>query len=280
MVKIKSKDGVAISYEVHDYTDPWKSAPILILQHGFGRSSRYWYNMIPYFTRYYRVVCPSLRGLGDSDSDFDLERGLTVEKYLADLLTIIDDLDAPSVHYAGESIGGILGFALAAEHPKRVRTLSVLAAPLFLSPEVQKRYACGYPSWKEALETLGSYEWAKAANSAIRFAPETDPKLLEWYAAETGKNSVEVLIAMMQFATQVDVTPMLDRIEAPVLGLYPTAGAIATNEQERTLKERVHNIRIVHLPTSYHMVWVQYPVACANHILHFVAAHDGIACHE
>ena len=280
LVKIKSSDGVGLSYEVHDYTDPWKKPATLILQHGFGRSARYWYNMIPYLSRYYRVVCPSLRGLGESDGNFDLERGLTVERYLADLVTIIDHLDEPSVHYAGESIGGILGFALAATHPKRVRTLSALAAPLFLGPEVQKRYACGHPSWKEALQTLGSYGWAKAANTAIRFAPGTDPELLEWYAAETGKNRVEVLIAMMEFATKVDATPLLEKIEAPVLGLYPTSGAIATNAQERTLRERVRNIRIVHLPTTYHMVWVQFPVACAQHVLHFAAQHDGITCHE
>ena len=280
VVKIKARDGVGIAYEVHDYTDPWKRPQVLLLQHGFGRSASYWYNMIPHLARYYKVVCPSLRGLGESDSDFDLQRGLTVENYVSDLVAIIDHLGVKDVHYAGESIGGILGFALSAEFPERIRTLSAIAAPLFIGNDAQKRYRCGFGSWKEALQKLGSYGWAKAANTAIRFSPDTDPDLLEWYAAETGKNKVEVLIAMMEFAVKVDATPYLSRIQAPVLGLYPHSGAIATNEQEMTIKQGIRNLKLVHLPTTYHMVWVQFPVACANHILHFMAAHDGIACHE
>lgn len=280
MVKIKAKDGVGLAYEVHDYTDPWKEPKVLILQHGFGRSARYWYNLIPYLARFYKVVCPSLRGLGESGSDLELDEGLDVEKYLSDLLAIIDHLGVKDVHYAGESIGGILGFALSAECPERVRTLSAIAAPLFIGKEAQKKYMCGFSSWREALQKLGSYGWAKAANTAIRFPPNTDPDLLEWYAAETGKNKVEVLIAMMEFAVRADATPYLSRIKAPVLGLYPRSGEIATNEQEEILKERIRDFKLVHLPTPYHMVWVQFPVACANHILHFAAAHDGISCHE
>lgn len=280
MTKVKTKDGGSVYYEVHDYTDPWTDAPTLILQHGFGRTARFWYNMIPYLSRYYKVVCPTLRGLGDSDGGFDLKQGITLENYLADLNAIVDALGVSSVHYAGESIGGILGFAFAAENPARVRTLSVLAAPLFINPGVEKTFSFGYASWEQALETLGSYEWGKKANSATRFPPGTDSRLLEWYASETGKNRVEAMVAMVKFAKQANVTSMLDRIQAPVLGLYPTAGTVATNEQEQTIKEKIQDIQIIHLPTSYHMVWVLYPAACARHILHFIAAHDGIACCE
>ncbi|HEV8519106.1 MAG TPA: alpha/beta fold hydrolase, partial [Burkholderiales bacterium] len=56
----------AISYELDDYTDPWKKAPCLLLQHGFARSSRFWYSWVPYLSRFYRVVRPDLRGLGNS----------------------------------------------------------------------------------------------------------------------------------------------------------------------------------------------------------------------
>ncbi len=37
MPAVKAQDGVCLHYELHDYTDPWKNAPVLILQHGFGR---------------------------------------------------------------------------------------------------------------------------------------------------------------------------------------------------------------------------------------------------
>src|SRR5208337_2033390 len=89
---VTAKDGVKLHYALHDYTDPWHDAPILILQHGYGRSERFWFSLIPYLTRFYRVVCPDLRGLGQSSKDFDLAAGISVENYLSDLLVIADSL--------------------------------------------------------------------------------------------------------------------------------------------------------------------------------------------
>jgi 3-oxoadipate enol-lactonase len=280
MAFLRTKDGVSLHYEIHDYTDPWTEAPTLILQHGFGRSARFWYNMIPYLSRTFKVVCPTLRGLGDSGSDFDFKKPITLEAYLADLDAIVNELGVKSVHYVGESLGGILGFAFAAEYPARVRTLSVLSAPLFINPGVEKTFSFGYSSWKEALKTLGSYEWGRKANSATRFPPGTDPDLLEWYARETGKNRVAAMVAMAEIANSAEATPYLERIQAPVLGLYPTAGMVATDEQSRTLKAKVRNLQLIHLPTTYHMIWVLYPAVCARHILYFIAAHEGIACRD
>jgi len=53
-----------IHYEIDDYSDPWKHAPILMLQHGFSRSHRVWYSWVPYLSRFYKVVRADLRGLG------------------------------------------------------------------------------------------------------------------------------------------------------------------------------------------------------------------------
>lgn len=280
MPRVTSMDGVSVAYEIHDFTDPWSDAPTLILQHGFSRSARYWYHMIPHLARNFRVVCPTLRGLGESGSDFDLDRGLTLENYLADLNAIVDDLGVSSVHYSGESIGGILGYAFAARFPSRVRTLCALAAPLYITEEVKKAFAFGYSSWDEAIMQLGSYEWSKKANSATRFPPGTNPRLVDWYAAEAGKNRPEAMAAMARFAAGANVTSLLERIEAPVLGLYPTTGQVTTNQQVETLKQKIRDFRIVHLPTTYHMVWVLYPAVCARHIAHFIATHEGVACVE
>ena len=276
--KVKTRDGASVVYEVHDYTDPWTEPPVLLLQHGFGRTARFWYGLIPILSRHYKVVCPTFRGLGGSTDGVDLAHGLTLDNYLADLNAIIDHLGVPSVHYTGESLGGVVGFAFAALHPERVRTLCTLSAPLFIRPEIEKAFSFGHASWEEALRKMGSYEWGKKANAATRFPPGTDPRTLDWFAAETGKNRVEALQAMVRFAMGANVTSLLERIEAPVLGIYPTAGAVATNEQTAVLKEKIRDIQIVNMPTASHMTWMVYPGACARHILHFVAAHDGIAC--
>ena len=49
-----------LHYVLDDYTDPWKNAPYILLQHGNGRSGAFWYSWVPYLTRFYRVIRPEL----------------------------------------------------------------------------------------------------------------------------------------------------------------------------------------------------------------------------
>jgi pimeloyl-ACP methyl ester carboxylesterase len=103
-----------------------------------------------------------------------LDADITPQHYVGDLVALIQSLGDAPVHYCGESVAGIIGMALAAEHPDLLRTLSLVAAPTHINPDTQKALAFGYPTWQEALSTLGSRGWADAANSATRFGPGTD----------------------------------------------------------------------------------------------------------
>jgi len=73
---------------------------------------------------------------------------------------------------------------------------------------------------------------------------------------------------------------LLPRIEAPVLGLYPTSGAVTSSDQEVLLKAGIRNLNLVHLPTSNHSIAMLHAATCARHMLHFASQHDGLACHE
>ena len=267
-------------YEIDDYTDPWKSAPYLLLQHGYGRSSKFWYRWVPYLARFYKVVRPDLRGLGRSSKDFDLAQGINPAAYLSDLNAVIDALGVESVHYCGESLGGIIGMMFAGAHPKRVRTLSLVSAPVYLNEDFQNRSAFGYASWEEALRKMGAKGYALAKNKGDRFSGDTDPGLMDWFAEQQGASDVEVLIAMQKIAAKVNATDSLSRIEAPVLAIFPSEGPIITPDQETLLRERVRNFRLVHLRSKHHSLHVTQAAACANHVLHFAAQHDGIPCHE
>ena len=142
-------------YEIDDYTDPWRNAPYMVLQHGFGRSSKFWYRCVPYLSRFYRVIRPDLRGFGRSAPATDPPDEFTVEACIRDLEAILDAVGAASVHYCGESLGGILGMPFAAERPRRVRTLTLIASRVRLNQSSQERYRFGHESWEAALTTLG-----------------------------------------------------------------------------------------------------------------------------
>ncbi len=277
---VKRPNHPDIHYTVDDYTDPWKNAPYLILQHGFGRSGKFWYSWVPYLARWFKVVRPDVRGLGQSPANFDLQRDFTVNNCVGDLAAIIDHLGADSVHYCGESMGGILGMVLAATHPKRVRTLTLVSSPVNLNATTKTTYALGHKSESEAQKAMGMKAWVAATNRTTRFPANADPALLDWYEQEFSRNNPDVQAAMSRALHAASALPYLPKIEAPVLGLYPSAGPITSNEQMAMLKDNIRNFTLIQLPSTFHKIQLMFPRACATHLLHFAATHDGVACHE
>ncbi len=272
---VERPNAPSLHYVVDDYTDPWKNAPYLVLQHGNGRSSRFWYSWVPYLSRFYKIVRPDVRGLGLSAADFDLERDFTLETCAADLLAIIDDIGAESMHICGESMGGMIGMAVAALHPSRVRTLTLVSTPIRINERGKVDF-----SKAGATPDAGVDAWLEQSNRNMRFPPEADPGLVAWYNAEFKRNRREVQAAMGELVNRADVSSYLAKVKVPVLGLYPTAGPLTTPDQEQTLIDSIENFRLVHMPSSFHKIQLIFPAACANHLLHFIAQHDGIACRE
>jgi 3-oxoadipate enol-lactonase len=267
-------------YEVDDYTDPWRNAPYILLQHGFGRSSKFWYRVVPYLARFYKIVRPDFRGFGRSSPSEDPPYEFSPASCISDLDAVLNAIGAESVHYCGESLGGIIGMSFAAERPKRVRTLTVISSRVNLNKTSQERYTFGHGSWENALKELGPKAYSEAKNKSDRFAPGTDPGLTQWFAEQQGSSRLESLLAVQKLAQTIDTTPCLSRIEAPMLAIYPSKGPITTPEQEELLHKHVRNLRLVHLNSEYHNLHLTQAAACANHLLHFAAQHDGIACHE
>jgi 3-oxoadipate enol-lactonase len=177
-------------------------------------------------------------------------------------------------------MGGILGIAMAAMHPQRIRTLTLVSTPVYISDKMKETYSMGHKSRVDAMKEMGRDAWLKATNRSTRFPPETEPALLDWYEAEFAKSNADVQLAMARLVNDANASSFLNKIDAPVLGLFPTAGPITSAEQEQMLIDNLRNFRLVHLSTRYHMIHHVAPATCATHLLHFIAQHDGVPCHE
>ena len=71
-------------------------------------------------------------------------------------------------------------------------------------------------------------------------------------------------------ANRANVARFLEKIRAPVLGLYPTAGPLTTPEQEQMLVNSIRDLRMVDMPAAYHKIQLLFPAGCANHLLRFM----------
>jgi pimeloyl-ACP methyl ester carboxylesterase len=94
-------------------------APPLVLLHALGEDATDWEPVLPVLARYRRVYAPDLRGHGRSSWPGEY----SLELMRADVLRFLNALNLARVEVIGHSMGGIVAYLLAADHPQRVSRL-------------------------------------------------------------------------------------------------------------------------------------------------------------
>ena len=85
---------------------------VLVCVHGLARQARDFDTLARAMSDAYRVVCADVVGRGRSDWLPDAS-GYQIPAYVADMVTLLARLDAPTVHWVGTSMGGLIGLGLA-----------------------------------------------------------------------------------------------------------------------------------------------------------------------
>jgi pimeloyl-ACP methyl ester carboxylesterase len=97
--------------------------PPLVLQHGFPQDWRSWQAVIPILAEHFRVICPDMRGFGESEAP---AWGYDKEGLAQDLLAVCDALEVERFALAGHDWGGVVSFIAAVRAPERVERLILL----------------------------------------------------------------------------------------------------------------------------------------------------------
>ena len=115
-----NNSGVRIHYEVEG------EGPALVLQHGFGDSLESWYELgyVNALRPCYRLILLDARGHGASDKPHDRD-AYALHQRVGDIVAVLDTLNLTNAHFWGYSMGGWIGFGVAAYAPKRVQALII-----------------------------------------------------------------------------------------------------------------------------------------------------------
>ncbi|WP_405744770.1 alpha/beta hydrolase [Streptomyces sp. NBC_01525] len=125
----------------------------------------------------HRVLYVDLHGRGRSDTPDDLTE-LTFARDVADIAALLTTLDLGPVHLYGFSYGGLLGQALALDHPETVRTLTL--ANSLHSPQM---WQLNHENINRELELQFPEVWARITALRERGVPSTDPAMQAEFAA-------------------------------------------------------------------------------------------------
>lgn len=104
------------------------SGPPLLLLHGHPQTHVMWHGVAPRLAERFTVVCPDLRGYGDSSkppTSADHEP-YSKRAMARDMVVLMRQLGFNQFSVAGHDRGGRVAYRLALDHPERVSKLAVL----------------------------------------------------------------------------------------------------------------------------------------------------------
>ncbi|WP_188974164.1 alpha/beta fold hydrolase [Deinococcus aerolatus] len=102
-------------------------SPLLLL-HGHPRTHATWHRVAPLLARTHTVICPDLRGYGQSSKPADTpdHSGMSKRALAGDMAALMTHLGHARFAVAGHDRGSYVAFRLAMDHPERVSHLAFL----------------------------------------------------------------------------------------------------------------------------------------------------------
>jgi haloacetate dehalogenase len=127
------------------------SGPPLLLLHGYPQTHAMWHRVAPRLAGRFTVVCPDLRGYGDSGKPAsDPEHRVHSKRATAsDMVEVMAALGHQRFGLAGHDRGGRVAHRLALDHPERVERLAVLdiVPTRTIFRAINQTIASGYFHW-------------------------------------------------------------------------------------------------------------------------------------
>ncbi len=127
------------------------AGPAVLLLHGYPETHVMWHKVAPKLARKYTVVCPDLRGYGDSSKPKGLADHSNYSKraMALDMAEVMTKLGFERFHLAGHDRGARVAHRLARDHGKRVRSLTVMdiSPTLKMYRSTDMAFARAYYHW-------------------------------------------------------------------------------------------------------------------------------------
>lgn len=127
------------------------SGPPLLLLHGYPQTHRMWHLVAPWLARHFHLICPDLRGYGDSAKPpSEATHANYAKRVMAqDMVEVMRQLGYTDFLAAGHDRGARVAHRMALDHPETVRGLCVMdiLPTLYQFEHTDQTFATGYYHW-------------------------------------------------------------------------------------------------------------------------------------
>lgn len=243
------------------------AGPPLFLIHGIGAARNTWAKALPVLTPHFTVITYDLRGHGASplpEGEFGLD------DLVNDLERLRERTGFEAAHFAGHSLGGMIGPAYALKYPERVLSLGLLSTAAFRTEDdsakvwgvVRAMEEKGIP---QVLGTLTD-RWF-----TDRFMAEHGD-VVERRLKQVIETDAGIFLNVFRIYAGVEMAPWLHEVSAPSLVLTGENDGGCNPRLNRLIDAALPNSELVILPDLKHSLLLEAGDVVADHLVRFINA--------
>ncbi|NMM43316.1 alpha/beta fold hydrolase [Rhodospirillaceae bacterium KN72] len=239
--------------------------PPLFLIHGIGAARDTWRYLMPTLRQHFTVVSYDLRGHGASplpDAPFGLD------ELVSDLEWVRAQTGIEQAHFAGHSLGGMIGPAYARKYPDRVLSLGLLSTAAFRTEDDSKKVwgvvkAMEDKGIPNILPTLTDRWYTDAFI-------EQHPEIVQRRLKQVIDTDPEIFMNVFRIYAGVEMGPWLHEIDHPSLVLTGENDGGCNPRLNKQIADAMPNAELVILPGYKHSILLETGETVADHIVRFV----------
>ncbi|UXX81754.1 alpha/beta fold hydrolase [Roseovarius pelagicus] len=237
----------------------------LFLIHGIGASHATWNGIVANLKSDFRCITYDLRGHGISplpNGQFDLEA------LVSDLEAVRAKLGIEKAHFAGHSLGGMIGPAYARHFPDRVKTLGLLSTAAGRTEEdsakVQGVVAAMERDGIENILTTLVDRWYTDDFAA------KNPEIVQARLKQITGMSADVFLNVFHIYATTEMAPWLNEVKAPSLVLTGENDGACNPRLNRFIESQLDDCELVILEGLKHSILMEAPDQVAEHMRRFI----------
>ena len=251
----RTSDGARLAYATVGEGPPLVRAAHWITHLDYEWASPVWQHWIEGLSRGRTLVRYDERGCGLSDHDpYDV----SLESFVQDLETVVDDLGLERFPLMGVSQGGPVAIEYAHRHPERVSRLILVGA--FVKGRRARAVTEQHQQEFEMQRDLIRLGWGRDEHSfrlyfSSVFMPDADPQLWTDFAELMRRTtSAENALRLFDACLDMDVTDAAAALDLPTLILHGRDEMRIPFEQGLQLASLIRGSRLVPLDTQNHLL--------------------------
>jgi 3-oxoadipate enol-lactonase len=226
----------------------------VLLSHGLATDLGMWDELADALKDRYRVLRYDARGHGGSAAT---EGDYSLDQLVADAVGILDALDLPQAHFAGLSMGGMVGLGLMLDHAPRIKSAVIADSRHTTTPEFTKawhdRAAAVRQVGIEAIVRSTVERWSSAGLA------QRDPAVIARMEKMIRNTSPAGYCGCAAALARLNYGHRLGEIRTPALVLCGTEDHGAPPDNTRQMHAMIKGSRFLEIEQAGHISNIEKP---------------------